>query len=72
MKTIKFKISHLNNSFMERMLLVKLGALDDIYDIALNRKTQELSIAPKNFRPMTDDYIDRACTWRIGDPAMLS
>ena len=72
MKTISFKIAELNNSFMERMLLTKLGSLDDILDITLSRKTQELSIASKNFRSANADYIDRECSWEIGQPSMLS
>jgi hypothetical protein len=45
MKTIKFKVTSLHNEFMEKTILEKLQSLDDIFDVSVNSKTQEVSIS---------------------------
>lgn len=45
MKTVKFKVSSLHNEFMEKTILEKLQSLDDVFDISVDGKTQEVTIS---------------------------
>lgn len=48
MKTITFKVSSLHNEFMEKTILEKLQSLDDVFDVSVNGKTQEVSLATRH------------------------
>ncbi len=68
MRTIQFKISDLNSYIMETIILKKLRSMDNFFDFALNRSTQEVSIAPRSFQRMTDCHVDRDVSWDMGHP----
>lgn len=68
MRTIKFKISDLNSHIMETIILKKLRTMDNFFDLALNRDTQEVSIAQRSFQRMTDCHVDREVSWDMGHP----
>ena len=48
METVTFKVSSLHNEFMEKTILEKLQSLDDVFDISVNAKSQEVTISTKH------------------------
>jgi copper chaperone CopZ len=45
MQTVKFKVSDLNNEYMEKTILEKLKGLDGVLDVSTDLKSQEVSIS---------------------------
>ena len=45
MQTVKFKVSELNNEYMEKTILQKLKGLDGVLDVSVDLKSQEVSIS---------------------------
>ena len=68
MRTIKFKISVFNSTFMETTILKKLESLDDFFDMKLSRDTQELSLSPRQHQRLTANHIDREIAFDIEHP----
>ncbi len=68
MRTITFKISDLDSYIMETIILKKLRSMDNFFEFALNRDTQEVSIASRSFQRMTDCHVDRDVSWDMGHP----
>jgi hypothetical protein len=68
MRTITFKISDLDSYIMETIILKKLRSMDNFFEFALNRDTQEVSIDSRSFQRMTDCHVDRDVSWDMGHP----
>lgn len=45
MKTVTFKVSTLHNEYMEKTIMDKLQSLDDVFNVSINRETQEVTIS---------------------------
>lgn len=45
MQTVKFKVSELNNEYMEKIILQKLKELDDVFDVSVDLKSQEVTMS---------------------------
>lgn len=48
MQTVKFKVSDLNNEYMEKIILEKLKGLDGVLDVSTDLKSQEVTISVAN------------------------
>ncbi|MBP2667623.1 MAG: hypothetical protein H6Q76_2603 [Firmicutes bacterium] len=45
MKPVKFKVSDLDNEYMENTILQKLKGLEGVLDVSVDRKTGEVSLS---------------------------
>jgi copper chaperone CopZ len=45
MKTVKFKVSELNNDYMEKTILAKLKGLDGVLDVSVDAKSEEVTLS---------------------------
>lgn len=45
MQTVKFKVSELNNDYMEKTILQKLKGLDGVLDVTVDLKSEEVSLS---------------------------
>jgi copper chaperone CopZ len=48
MQTVKFKVSDLNNEYMEKTILEKLKGLDGVLDVSTDLKSQEVTLSVAN------------------------
>ena len=48
MQTIKFKVDELKDEYAEKIILEKLKGLDGIMDVAVDTKTQEVTLSTAN------------------------